>query len=355
MTTRIGIVGTGGIARAHANALVRVPDVEIGGVYDVDDARAKEFAAAYGTTALPSDEAVIEGADAVYVCTWTAAHQSVVEHAAAAGRPVFCEKPLAPNLAAARAMGEAVTKAGVVNQVGLPLRWRPEFLLLRQLLADPANGQILTATLHSEIPTRAAVRSSWRGDPVLAGGGMLIEVGFHDLDLLQWLVAPIRGMGAQTVAAGPSAPAGDPSQPNPIEDGAALALSFTGGAIGSLVAVWHDVVGRKQTRGLQVVCEYAHYSLELGGPVRRLVATGPGDRNLVVDGERFDAMVAELGHPTDPDGAFVRAVQRGEPAVPTRPTITDAVDVHLLIDAAYRAAATGTAWSRELDTDKGNR
>lgn len=334
MTTRIGIVGAGGIARAHANALLRVPAVGISSVYDVDDARAKEFAAAYGAVVAPSDEAVIEAADAVYVCTWTAGHRAVVEHAAAAGRAVFCEKPLAPNLADARAMADAVAKAEVVNQVGLPLRWRPEFLLLRQLLADPANGRILTATLHSEMPTRTIARSSWRGDPVVAGGGMLIEVGFHDLDLLQWLVAPIDGLGARTVSTGPA---------NGIEDGAALSLAFAGGAVGSLVAVWHDAVGRSQTRGLQIVCEFAHYQLELGGPARRLMVTGPGDRELVVEGERFDSGVAELGHPTDPDAAFVRAVERGDPATPT---IADAVDVHVLIDAAYTAAAAGTSWSR---------
>lgn len=334
MATRIGIVGTGGIARAHANALVRVPEVEISSVYDVDGARAGEFAAAYDASVAPSDEAVIDASGAIYVCTWTAGHRKVVEHAAAAGRPVFCEKPLAPNLAEARAMADAVAEAGIVTQVGLPLRWRPEFLVLRQLLADPANGTIMTATLHSEMPTRSTARSGWRGDPALAGGGMLIEVGFHDLDLLQWLAGPIRAVGAHTISTNPT--------PG-IEDGAALSLAFADGAIGSLVAVWHDATGRRQTRGLQIVCEFAHYYLELGGGTRRLAVTGPGEQRLVVEGDEFDARVAELGVPTDPDGAFVRAV-RSE--VDATPTIADALDVHVLIDGAYTAAATGTSWSR---------
>jgi len=231
-------------------------------------------------------------------------------------------------------MAAAVTEAGVINQVGLPLRWWPELLLLRHLLADPANGRILTATLHSEIPTRQRVRSSWRGNKALAGGGMLIEVGFHDLDLLQWLIAPINGLGARTIMTEPG---------SGIEEAASLALEFADGSIGSLVVVWHDATGRPQTRGLQIVCEYAYFQLDLSGPERRLSVTGPGVRSLTFETGQFAEQIADLDVRTDPDGAFVDAVRAN---VPAAPNIADALDVHVLIDAAYRSATDGTTWTR---------
>src|SRR5258706_543984 len=123
MTVRVGFLGAGLIATYHSKSLhVSGADVTWAGVFDPDPARAEDFARASGATACASEEEVLDGCDAVYVCTWTAEHLRLVDAAAARGRAVFCEKPLATDLAGARRMTEAVEAAVVVNQVGLVAR-----------------------------------------------------------------------------------------------------------------------------------------------------------------------------------------------------------------------------------------
>lgn len=328
MTVRIGIVGAGANAAGHARALARVPGARVTAVHDVDASRAAELAARCEATVAPQVSEVLEACDAVFVCTWTAAHAEIVRQAAAAGRAIFCEKPLAPDLDRASAMTDAVTAAGVTAQVGLPLRWRPVFAVLRHWLADPANGRVLVASLHSEMPNRSRTLGGWRGDLALAGGGMLLEVGFHDLDLLTWLLGPAQSLAARTIVTDPD---------RGLEDGAALAMTFDGGAVGSLAAVWHDAPHRHQARHLRVVCENAHFEVELEHQVCLLRARGPGERQRELDAEDLAREADEHLLPTDPEAAFVRAVREGRPATPD---LADALAIHALIDTAYRSAAS---------------
>src|SRR5207237_9722127 len=99
MTVRVGFLGAGLIATYHSKSLhVSGADVAWAGVFDPDSARAEDFAKASGATVSASEEEVLDGCDAVYVCTWTAEHPRLVDAAAARGLPVFCEKPMAINL-----------------------------------------------------------------------------------------------------------------------------------------------------------------------------------------------------------------------------------------------------------------
>src|SRR5688572_23355250 len=107
---RVGFLGAGLIATYHSKSLRQSgADVTWAGVYDPDRDRAERFAAAAGATVCPSEDDVLDGCDAVYVCTWTSEHRRLVEAAADRGLPVFCEKPLATTLDDARAMTHAVT------------------------------------------------------------------------------------------------------------------------------------------------------------------------------------------------------------------------------------------------------
>src|SRR5262245_66144696 len=101
---------------AHTVTAVHDPDVE----------RAREFAARYGA-AVTGEDALLDHVDAVYVTTWTSEHPRLVEKAAARGKAIFCEKPLAVNAALAEQMVASVEKAGVINQVGLVLRFLSPF------------------------------------------------------------------------------------------------------------------------------------------------------------------------------------------------------------------------------------
>ncbi|MEZ5262430.1 MAG: Gfo/Idh/MocA family oxidoreductase [Acidimicrobiales bacterium] len=212
-SVRLGFLGAGLIARYHAGSLRAAgclgsggsgpapggaPAAVLAGVFDPDGERAEQFAHAHGTIVRRSEEEVIEHCDAVYVCTWTAEHRRQVELAAAAGRAVFCEKPLAPTLADARAMAAAVQRAGVVHQVGLVLRSVPGFALLRALLREPAAGRLSTVVFRDdqELPVGGYYGSTWRADRTKAGAGTLLEHSIHDLALLVWLCGPVRTLSA---------------------------------------------------------------------------------------------------------------------------------------------------------------
>ncbi|HVX45358.1 MAG TPA: Gfo/Idh/MocA family oxidoreductase, partial [Mycobacteriales bacterium] len=267
---RVGIVGAGGISRSHLAGLRSVAEVEVAAIHDVDRSAAMSLAASCDADVAGSVADLIAACDAVFVCTWTAAHREIVEAAAAAGRAVFCEKPLAPTLAGAQAMAAAVSSAGVVNQVGLPLRWQAGFAVLRDMVADPANGNVLSVTLHTQMAVRKSVVTGWRRDFARAGGGVLIEVGFHDLDLLEWLFGPVSMLSMST----------RPGRYQGIEDAASVGMGFANGAVGSLVAAWHEAPSAHPSRRLHVVCEHAQYLVDGGS---QLTVSGPGERAQVLD------------------------------------------------------------------------
>src|SRR5579863_603754 len=149
----IGFVGTGVIAWAHAiglQAMIKagVVDARVGAVTDLDAERAARFAAVNGADAVAGVDEVVAGCDAVWVCTPTAAHAEAVLAAAGRGRAVFCEKPLAPDLAGAEALAAAV--GGVPAQVGLVLRSTPVFRALRDVVASGELGPPLTAVFRDD-------------------------------------------------------------------------------------------------------------------------------------------------------------------------------------------------------------
>src|SRR5438105_5566289 len=99
MTTRIGIVGCGTIAQAHSRSLKAIikgglVDAVVVATYDVDPARAETFARAHRADVAPDTDALLDGVDAVWVCTPTSSHLPLVEAAARRGVAIFCEKPL---------------------------------------------------------------------------------------------------------------------------------------------------------------------------------------------------------------------------------------------------------------------
>src|SRR3954468_13439036 len=145
---RVGFLGAGLIATYHSKSLRRSgAEAEVGvvraGVFDPDTERAQQFAAASGHTVCATEDDVLDGCDAVYVCTWTSEHPRQVAKAAERGLHVFCEKPLAVSVAAAEEMAGAGAASGVTNQVGLVMRRSPAYVYARHLATEPAAGRIM--------------------------------------------------------------------------------------------------------------------------------------------------------------------------------------------------------------------
>lgn len=334
MTVQVGFLGAGLIATYHSKSLhVGGADVAWAGVYDPDAERAADFARASGATVRATEEEVLDDCDAVYVCTWTAEHPRLVAAAAERGLPVFCEKPLAVDLAAARSMTDVVQRAGIVNQVGLVLRHSPAFGLLKALAADETSGRPMSVVFRDDqfIPVQGAYRSTWRGEVDKAGAGTLLEHSIHDLDMLEHVMGPVAEISART--AGFHGIEG-------IEDVATLALRFESGAIGTLTSIWHDVLERPSLRRVELFCERTYAVLEGDwfGPVE-WTTTGSAAQRL--DFAELEAEAAARGATLgNPDVAFIDCVVKG---VPAWPSFHDALRAHVLADAAYRSAAAGGA------------
>jgi predicted dehydrogenase len=335
MTVRVGFLGAGLIATYHGKMLHRSgTHHQIAAVYDVDPDRTAAFARASGATPMDSEEAVLDAVDAVYVCTWTSEHPRLVAAAAERGLPVFCEKPLATSLADARSMTEAVTDAGVVNQVGLVLRSSPAFLELKHQIDDPRNGRVQAAVLRDDqfLPVQGMYGSTWRSDPGKAGAGTMLEHSIHDLDALEWLLGP-----ASSVTAKSSTFHGNPG----IEDTVVVGMELADGAQVSLTSVWHQLLERPSLRRLEVICEHAFFTLEhdVMGPVTWI---RPGEQGSLEGGELFST-VAERhdGRSPNQDAGFVDAATSGEPG--PHPDFATALRAHVVVDGVYRSAAAGGA------------
>ena len=245
---RVGFYGAGFISQFHVAALAAssVPN-EIVAVHDPDAERAARFAASHGGRAVGEDE-LLELVDAVYVATWTSEHPRLVEKAAAAGRAVFCEKPVAVDAPTVERMVAAVERAGVVNQVGLVLRFLPSFRWVRHLVRDEQAGRVLAVVFRDDqyIPNQGVYGSTWRVDAARAGRGTLLEHSIHDVDILQWLLGPVCAVSATAREVH-----GHPG----IDDVVVARLDFAGGASASLVSVWHDILERPSLRRVDVFCE----------------------------------------------------------------------------------------------------
>jgi predicted dehydrogenase len=311
----------------------KLDGVSWGGIYDRDPARADAFARASGGTARASEDEVLDTSDAVFICTWTSEHRRLVEKAVERGLAVFCEKPLATNLDDARAMADLVDAAGVTNQVGLIMRRYPAFVVLHDLVADPAAGRLMSMVFRDDqwLPVPGEYGSTWRGEPDKAGAGVLLEHSIHDLDIIDAAIAPV-----ERVAAASSSFHGLPG----IEDLMVVMLDLGGGATGTLTTVWHDVAPRPSLRRVEVFCEQRWIALEgdVFGPVRWTDADGGGG---VLEGDDLAARAAELGVSGWPQAAFVEAART---QAPVEPDFRAAVRAHELADAVYRSAAQDSGW-----------
>ena len=334
---RVGFLGAGFIATYHGKSLRRGGgDHRIAAVYDIDPARTEAFAAASGATPMGSEDEVLDAVDAVYICTWTSEHPRLVAKAAARGLGVFCEKPLATDLASARALTGSVLAAGVVNRVGLVLRSSPAMLELRHQLEDPRNGRVQAVVFRDDqyLPVQGMYGSTWRGDPSRAGAGTLLEHSIHDVDALEWLLGPIASVSARS-----STFHGD----EPIEDTVVATFETAAGAQVSLTSVWHQLLARPSLRRMEILCEKAFLTLEgdVFGPVTW--TRDDGDAGSLANDDLFDAVIARQGGVLhNHDRAFVEAVAAGQ-VVPQDddPDVRTALRAHVLVDAAYRSAAAG--------------
>lgn len=183
MAVRVGVIGVGVMGAEHARLLTHaVPGSEVSAVFDVDAARARSVAAA--CAAQPMDDPMVlikdDTVDAVLVASSDPTHEQFVLAALAAGKPVLCEKPLAPDLAGCRRIVEAELETGRrLVSVGFMRRFDPGYVELRGTLTA---GRIGSALLLHCVHRNIAALGGQDADEAITGSAV------HEIDVTRWLL-----------------------------------------------------------------------------------------------------------------------------------------------------------------------
>lgn len=190
---RIGIIGCGGIANGkHLPSLGKINDVQLAAFCDIIPERAEEAAAKYGIEGAKVytdyKELLKDGSlDIVHVLTPNDSHADISIAALEAGKHVMCEKPMAKTAADARRMVEAARRTGKKLTIGYNNRFREDSMYLKKMCQEGKLGHIYYAKAHA-IRRRAVPTWGVFLDEEKQGGGPLIDIGTHALDLTLWML-----------------------------------------------------------------------------------------------------------------------------------------------------------------------
>jgi len=186
---RIGMVGTGDIARIHASFLSKMPDVSIAAVFDTVQEKAESMAKDFETVVCKDLESTLAQVDAVYICTPPQFHREAAVRAAEANVHVFCEKPLSVSLEDARAIEDAVKRSNITFMVGFTFRFSPIFAALKDLVQSGTLGDVYSFW-GVRVMWLPHPPPNWRTDPRFICG-MTIESLSHDFDYMRWVVGDV--------------------------------------------------------------------------------------------------------------------------------------------------------------------
>jgi len=228
-THRVGIVGCGGIARAHAKGYAMLPNAELAALYDTDRERAEAFAQKHGGEAFASLEEMLDRAKptAVSVCTPPAFHEEATCAALRAGVAVCCEKPLAHDAASAGRMCACAAETGTLLVTAFKFRFFPNVLWAKALLDAGRLGTVVSARVV--FAGIADMSEKWFSKKSVSGGGVMMDNGVHAVDLLRFLLGEVRGVRAVTANHG---------VPLGVEDSAHVFMEAASGAWAEAELSW---------------------------------------------------------------------------------------------------------------------
>ncbi|MBA8824331.1 myo-inositol 2-dehydrogenase/D-chiro-inositol 1-dehydrogenase [Saccharopolyspora lacisalsi] len=230
---KLGLIGSGRIGDMHARALGELDQVDSLVIADADPARAEGLAERVGADADTVDELYSSGVDGVLIAAATSAHARLVHQALDNRTPVFCEKPVALDVAGTREVVSHAESCGVPVQIGFQRRFDAGYLAAREAVRDGRLGWLhtLRAVTADETPPPA--------DYIPTSGGLFRDCGIHDFDIMRWLtgreVVSVHATGANRGAAF-FTEGGD-------VDTAAAVLTFEDGMLATVTATRYNGAG----------------------------------------------------------------------------------------------------------------
>lgn len=220
---QFGVIGAGGIAyRKTIPGMLRAKNCRLVAV--MDPVGVEKIASEFNVQGYTTQEALLADpkVQAVYIASPVYCHLPQIQAAAAAGKHILCEKPLALNLHEARQAVEACRQHGVFLQEGYMMKFHAAHRKIRELIEAGQLGKVvfLRAQLSCWYPK---IEGAWRQDPAKGGGGALIDMATHLYDLLEYFAGPVRRIAART---------GNLVQDYASEDASTTLLEFASGAHG---------------------------------------------------------------------------------------------------------------------------
>ena len=187
---RVGLIGAGGISALHVDGIKKSGLAEVKMVYAPDES-AKILADKCGAATAASAEALIQSPDidAVFILSPTDSHANYLRQVHAAGKHVFCEKPIVRTAEEADEIEKLFENYAPVAMAGMVMHFWPEYLHVRDMIKKGDIGRLGTVRMFrgAGCPTEG---DKWRGD-FNAGGGVILDMGIHDIDFVDWALGPL--------------------------------------------------------------------------------------------------------------------------------------------------------------------
>lgn len=225
----LALIGCGGIAQMHLEAAAKVPRICISAVYDVDDAASQTASQKSGAKKASSAADIFEdkSIEAVLICAPPAFHTDLMRRAIDAGKHILCEKPFTTALKDAEEIKKRAAAARRLVMMASKFRFVKDVGEARRFVQSGVIGNIIL----SEVIFCSAVNMEkrWNSDAKIAGGGVLIDNGSHAVDVIRYLVGPIKSVYAQ---------AGKKVQAIGVEDTARLHFETDDHIIGMVDLSW---------------------------------------------------------------------------------------------------------------------
>ena len=190
---KVGVIGAGSISEFHIKPYLSNQQTELAALCDVNESRLAEKGELYGVSRLYEDYRELlkdDTIDAVSICTWNNSHAEIAIAALEAGKHVLVEKPLSMTVAEAEAVQEAVERTGKVLQVGFVRRHGDNAKLLKTFIDNGDLGEIYYS--KASCLRRVGNPGGWFSDSSRSGGGPLIDLGVHMVDICWYLMGRPR-------------------------------------------------------------------------------------------------------------------------------------------------------------------
>src|SRR5713226_8444796 len=292
----VACIGMGWWSDVLADAIQRSKKLKIVACYTRSEGKRKAFAAKYDCRAAPSYEAVLEdrAIEAIVNTTPNDAHLETTRQAASAGKHVFLDKPIANGVSEGRAITEACRKAGVVLALGYQRRRESHFRWIRERIDAGDFGKLVNAEANISRDRLGKVDlDSWRYTAARMPGGVMLQIGIHYTDVLEYLLGPVKSVSGHFVRL---------VLPGDNPDVASLVLEHESGALSTVNASYAsaseyylmNVYGKEAT---------AYYDVHQGLRLLKRGAAKPAavrcakNDPIVEELEEFAAAVRGKAHP----------------------------------------------------------